>query len=270
MGEDVLTMNAPEITMNMTNEDTAPPPSAQEEPQSSGGSPWARRIPWILGIGAVIAGSRLLPTADWIAAVNTWVESLGAWGPLAYGAFYIAAALAFVPGSAITIGAGALFGLGLGTVVVSIASTTTAALAFPLARSLFRERVQRVASERASFQAVNAAIEDGGWKIVGLLRLSPVVPFSALNYLLGVTNVRYAPAVLVSWIAMLPGTLLYVYFGAIGKDVASGKERGPFEWALMIAGLVATLVVSIVLTRTAKARMADPQLSGEPDLSATN
>lgn len=214
-----------------------------------------KRLAWVLGIVAVIAGVRLLPTAEWIAAVNAWVESLGAWGPLAYGVFYIAAALAFVPGSAITIGAGALFGLGLGTVVVSIASTTSAAIALPLARSLFRKRVQAFAAERKSFQAVDRAIEDGGWKIVGLLRLSPVVPFSALNYLLGLTNVRYVPAVLVSWIAMLPGTLLYVYFGAIGRDVAGGKERGPFEWALMIAGLVATLVVTVVLTRMAKSRM---------------
>lgn len=218
-------------------------------------APWARRLGWIGGIAAVIAGVRLLPTAEWIDAVNGWVESLGAFGPLAYGAFYILAALVFIPGSAITIGAGALFGLGLGTVVVSIASTATAALAFPLARSLFRERVQSLASERRSFQAIDRAIADGGWKIVGLLRLSPVVPFSALNYLLGLTNVRYVPAVLVSWIAMLPGTLLYVYFGAIGRDVAGGKQRGPFEWALMIAGLVATLVVTVVLTRMARSRM---------------
>ena len=84
------------------------------------------------------------------------------------------------------------------------------------------------------------------------------------HYLLGVTNVRYIPAVLISWIAMLPGTLLYVYFGAIGKDVAGGKQRGPFEWALMIAGLVATLVVTVVLTRMAKARMnAEPNLPAD-------
>ncbi len=226
---------------------------------------WPKRIAWIAGIAAIVAGVRLLPTGEWIAAVNTWVESLGAWGPIAYGVFYVAAALAFVPGSAITIGAGALFGLGLGTVVVSIASTTCAAIAFPLARSLFRNRVQSVAKSRPSFQAVDRAIEDGGWKIVGLMRLSPIVPFSALNYLLGVTNVRYVPAILISWIAMLPGTLLYVYFGAIGKDVASGRERGPFEWALMVAGLVATLVVTVVLTRMAKARMQT-----ETDLPAEN
>ena len=99
------------------------------------------------------------------------------------------------------------------------------------------------------------AIADGGWKIVGLLRLSPVVPFSALNYLLGLTRVRYVPAVLVSWIAMLPGTLLYVYFGAIGRDVAAGAQKEPFEWVLLATGLIATLAVTVVLTRAARRRM---------------
>lgn len=255
MSEDVFTMNTPALTMNTTDQNESPGAQTQDGEPRSPKANWTGRIAWILGIAALVAGIRLLPTGEWIAAVNAWVESLGAWGPIAYGAFYIVAALAFIPGSAITIGAGALFGLGLGTVVVSIASTASAALAFPLARSLFRKRVQGVVKSRPSFQAVDAAIEDGGWKIVGLLRLSPVVPFSALNYLLGVTNVRYVPAVLISWIAMLPGTLLYVYFGAIGKDVAGGKEKGPLEWALMIAGLVATLVVTVVLTRMAKSRM---------------
>jgi uncharacterized membrane protein YdjX (TVP38/TMEM64 family) len=233
------------------------PSSGTAEPSATGSTAavWGKRLAWLAGLVAVIAGVRLLPTAEWIGSVTAWVESLGAWGPRASGAFYIVAALGFIPGSAITIGAGALFGLGLGTVVVSIASTASAAIALPLARSLFRERVQAFAKGRKSFQAIDRAIEDGGWKIVGLLRLSPVVPFSALNYLLGLTNVRYVPAVLVSWIAMLPGTLLYVYFGAIGRDVAGGTERGPLQWALMVAGLVATLVVTVVLTRMARARM---------------
>lgn len=209
----------------------------------------------LAAIVGVIAVSRMLPLTEWLGAVQARVEALGAWGPLAYGLFYVVAALAFVPGSAITIGSGALFGLGTGTLVVSLASTTAAALAFPLARTLLRDRVEAFAKERASFRAIDDAIADGGWKIVGLLRLSPVMPFSALNYLLGLTRVSYVPAVLISWIAMLPGTLLYVYFGAIGRDVAAGAEKGPFEWALLAAGLVATLVVTVVLTRAARARM---------------
>ncbi len=226
-----------------------------EAQPSATGRPWGRIALFTGGAIALVAAGRLLPVEAWLEWVQHQVKGLGGFAPVAYGLFYVVAALLFVPGAAITIAAGALFGLGLGTVVVSLSSTTAAAIALPLSRTLLRERVEAFAKERKSFRAIDDAITDGGWKIVGLLRLSPVVPFSALNYLLGLTNVRYVPAVLVSWAAMLPGTLLYVYFGAIGADVAAGKERGPLQWALMGAGLVATLVVTVVLTRMARARM---------------
>ena len=159
------------------------------------------------------------------------------------------------PGSAITLGAGALFGVGLGTIVVSIASTTAAAVAFPLARTLLRSRMERLAAGSRGFAAIDDAVAEGGWRVVGLLRLSPVVPFSALNYLLGLTRVPYVPAILVSWAAMLPGTLLYVYLGAVGTELAAGASKGWEEWTLLGVGLAATLAVTIVLTRAARARM---------------
>jgi len=231
-----------------------------QPPADTADDPASKRSPLrtaliLAGVIALVVASRSIPLEEWMAAVTTRVEALGVWGPLAYGLFYVVAALSFVPGSAITIGAGALFGLGTGTVVVSLASTMTAALAFPLARTLLRSRVESFAKERSSFRAIDDAIAEGGWKIVGLLRLSPVLPFSALNYLIGLTRVSYVPAVLVSWIAMLPGTLLYVYFGAISRDVAAGVKKGPFEWALLVAGLVATLAVTVILTRAARKHM---------------
>lgn len=222
-----------------------PQPHTESNEGPSTAGKWLRRGGMLLGVGALVFASRLLPIEAWMETVKSTVADLGVWGPIAYGAFYIVAALAFVPGSAITLAAGLLFGVGLGTAVVSIASTLSAAIAFPLARTLFRSRVQAFANSSKSFGAIDRAIEDGGWKIVGLLRLSPVVPFSALNYMIGLTNVRYVPSVLVSWVAMLPGTMLYVYFGAIGKDLGAGSEKGWKEWAVLGAGLVATLVVTI-------------------------
>lgn len=228
-----------------------------EETSSGGASKWLKRGVIVLAIGLVILGMRQLPTAEWIEAIRGEVDALGAFGPVAYGIGYVIAALAFVPGAAITIGAGTIFGLGIGTVIVSIASTTAAALAFPLARTLLRSRIEKLAAERKSFQAVDEAIEEGGWKIVGLLRLSPVVPFSALNYLLGLTSVAYVPAVLVSWVAMLPGTLLYVSIGAAGGEVAAGNEKSALEWTLLGAGLLATIVVTALLTKMARKRMRE-------------
>lgn len=224
---------------------------------------WRRWVAIAAGAALIVAGGRLLPVDRWLEAVRGAVADLGPWGPLVYGLFYVAAALAFVPGSAITLAAGTLFGIGLGTLVVSLASTTAAALAFPLARTLMRSRVESLARDSRSFGAMDDAIADGGWRIVGLLRLSPVVPFSALNYLLGLTRVRYVPAVLVSWVAMLPGTLLYVWLGAAGAEAAAGREKGWKEWTLLGVGLLATLAVTVALTRMARARMAERDVDVE-------
>ncbi|MGB0332716.1 MAG: TVP38/TMEM64 family protein [Planctomycetota bacterium] len=219
----------------------------------------AGRLRGLLAVAvlAVLASAAaFLPLGEVLDGVSERVEALGPLGPIAFGLFYVVAALALVPGSAITLAVGALFGVVAGTVVVSLASTATAAIAFLLARTLLRSRVEGLARKSAAFRAVDEAIADGGWRIVGLLRLSPVVPFNALNYLLGLTAVPFVPAVLVSWIAMLPATVLFVYFGAIGRDVASGASRSPAEWALLGVGLAATLGVTVLLTRMARARLA--------------
>lgn len=230
-------------------------PQDGAETGSSSVSKWLRLGAVLGAVALIIAAGRLLPVNEWLESVKGYVAGLGPAGPIVYGLFYIAAALAFVPGAAITLAAGALFGVGLGTAVVSVASTASAALAFPLARTLLRSKVEGLAKSSQSFSAIDDAIADGGWKIVGLLRLSPVVPFSALNYLLGLTRVRYVPAVLISWIAMLPGTLLYVYLGAVGTDLAAGAEKGWKEWTLLGVGLAATLAVTVALTSMARKRM---------------
>jgi len=210
----------------------------------------------ILLLGGLAGAAAFLPLGELLDGVSQRVETLGPLGPVAFGLFYVVAALALVPGSAITLAVGALFGVVMGTVVVSLASTATAAIAFLLARTLLRSRVEGLARKSKAFRAVDEAIADGGWRIVGLLRLSPVVPFNALNYLLGLTAVPFVPAVLVSWIAMLPATVLFVYFGAIGRDVAAGASRTPAEWALLGVGLTATLGVTVLLTRMARVRLA--------------
>jgi len=247
----------------MDAEATSPfdPMNARDSNGEAEGAPRSRGQTWLrrIAIGAVVVGvvvlGRALPVDEWLETVKAHVAEMGAWGPIAYGLFYVVAALLFVPGSAITIAAGALFGLGLGTLTVSLASTASAAIAFPLSRTLLRARMEAFLADKPSFKAVDEAVAEGGWKIVGLLRLSPVLPFVVLNYALGLTGVRYVPAVLVSWITMLPGTLLYVYFGAAGAKAAAGGERSWEEWAVLGLGLVATLAVTVVLTKLARKRM---------------
>lgn len=215
----------------------------------------------VVAAAAVFAAARLLPLADWLGAFQAWVSRHGVWGALLYALVYVAAALLFVPGSLLTIGAGALFGLLWGTVIVSIASTTAAALAFLIARHVARARVERLAERSPTFGAVDHAIRDRGWRVVALLRLSPVVPFSLSNYLYGLTAVglrHYVPA---SWAGMLPGTVLYVYLGAAGRAAAAGGGRTPAEWVLLAAGLAATVAVTVLLTRAARRELARSRLA---------
>ena len=217
------------------------------------------RLRWVAiaaAIALVLAMMRIVPIDRGIAVFEEWVAALGLWGPLVFAVVYVLAALAFVPGSLLTLAAGAVFGLGLGTVVVSLASTLTAATAFLIARYLARARVEVAARADARFAAIDAAVGKGGWKIVGLLRLSPAVPFSLSNYLFGLTPVRFIPYAVTSFVAMLPGTFLYVYLGyagRVGAEAAAGDAgRSPLEWALLAVGLLATVAVTVYVTRLAR------------------
>jgi uncharacterized membrane protein YdjX (TVP38/TMEM64 family) len=220
-----------------------------------------KQMPWkwiglgVAGIGLLVA-MRMLPVGEWLKAFNEWVTGFGPWGIVIFIGVYILATVVFVPGSALTIGAGLIFGLLWGTVAVSIGSTIGAALSFLIARYLARDAVSARMGKNEKFAAIDRAIGEQGWKIVALLRLSPLVPFSLGNYIYGLTAVRFWPYVLASWIAMLPGTVLYVYLGYVGKaglEAASGAtQRSPLEYVFMAVGLAATVAVTVYVTRLAK------------------
>lgn len=201
---------------------------------------------------AVLLLMRTVPTERLLGAVQVWIDGLGLWGPLALGVIYILAALLFVPGSLLTLAAGAIYGLSLGTIIVSLASTTAAALAFLIARHAARDTVRRKVERSPKLAAVDEAIGEEGWKIVVLLRLSPAVPFNLQNYLYGVMAVRFWPCVLASWVAMLPGTFTYVYLGSLGRTAAAGRDTSLAEWALRGIGLLATIAVTVYVARLAR------------------
>jgi uncharacterized membrane protein YdjX (TVP38/TMEM64 family) len=174
---------------------------------------------------------------------------------------YAVAVVAFVPASLLTLAAGAIFGLAWGTVYVFVAASVGAAGAFLVARYLARGAVEKRLDGNERFAAVDRAVGEQGRKIVFLLRLSPVFPFNLLNYALGLTRVGFADYLIAS-IGMLPGTVLYVYSGKLAGDVAAvaggaGPERGPAETALLVVGLLATLVVTTFVTRIARRALAE-------------
>lgn len=222
----------------------------------------------LLGLAAVatlaVAGRK---AGGLIPAFSTWVDGLGVWGPVAFVVGYAIAAVALVPGSLLTLAAGAIFGLGKGTALVLIAATLGASAAFLVSRYLARDLVERRLAGNPRFAAIDRAIGTQGRKIVLLLRLSPVFPFNLLNYALGLTRVRFADYFVAS-IGMLPGTLLYVYYGKVAGDVArlaggAPVERGPEYYGVLALGLLATVVVTTLVTRTAR-RALEQVTDGDP------
>jgi uncharacterized membrane protein YdjX (TVP38/TMEM64 family) len=230
--------------------------------KTAGNNSVARGIIVLGAMLALVVLGRVLPVAAWFESLNAWVRGQGWWAPFVFGAVYVAATVLFLPGSVLTLAAGAIFGVVRGTIIVSIASTTGAALSFLIARYVLREWVTRRLATNARFTAIDHAIGREGAKIVLLLRLSPVVPFNALNYLLGLTAVRFLTATLASWIGMLPATVVFVYLGSAGRAglAAASGASGETDWLKLFvygAGFVATLAVSVIVARIARRALRD-------------
>jgi uncharacterized membrane protein YdjX (TVP38/TMEM64 family) len=170
------------------------------------------------------------------------VKTLGPWGPLVFIALYVAAAVAFVPGSILTVSAGAIFGLVAGTLYVFIGATIAACVSFALARGVLRRAIERRLESNPRLGAIDRAIAAEGRKIVFLLRLSPLFPFSLGNYALGLTRVSF-PDYALACLGMLPWTFVYVYLGSLAGDLALGWK---------VVGLLITGVGVLLAARLAK------------------
>jgi len=184
-----------------------------------------------------------------------WVDGLGVWGPVVFILGYALATVAFIPGSLLTLAGGAIFGIFEGTIYVFAGATLGATAAFLLARYVARRAVERRLESSRRFAAIDSAVAKEGRRIVVLLRLSPIFPFILLNYGLGLTKVKLWDYVVAS-LGMIPGTLLYVYYGKLAGDVAAlaagaGPEKDWKYYTVLIVGLVATVVVTTYVTRLA-------------------
>jgi uncharacterized membrane protein YdjX (TVP38/TMEM64 family) len=217
------------------------------------------RWKWLLYLGAVIAligSARYFHVQDLLKHALDWVGGLGPSGAIIFVAIYVVATVLFIPGSVLTLGAGAAFGVVWGSVYVSIASTLGATCAFLVGRYLARNVIARKIEGNERFTAIDKAVANEGWKIVGLTRLSPVFPFTLLNYAFGLTQVKLRDFVFASWIGMMPGTVMYVYLGSLAKAATGERIRTTGEWVLYGVGLLATVVVTIFVTRIAKQALA--------------
>jgi uncharacterized membrane protein YdjX (TVP38/TMEM64 family) len=205
---------------------------------------------------ALVVAARLLPVERWAERLIENVHGAGAWGAVAFTAAYVTAPLLLIPGSLLTLGAGFLYGQFFGTLLVSPASVVAAAIAFLLGRTALRKRVERRITSDPRLRAIDAAVAENGFRVVFLLRLSPVVPFSVLNYALGATRVGFWTYVAASFLGMLPGTFLYVSLGAAAT--AATQLKGAHGGALpLIAGVVVTIAAVVVLTLIGRRALRD-------------
>jgi len=230
----------------------------------------------ILVLALVVGTLLFLPVRQWFMDFELYVKSLGAVGPLVVVVIYVLATVFFVPGSAITVGAGTLFGLKTGFLVVLVGANLGALCSFLLARSFLRQKVASWAAAHPRFRSLDQAIGKHGFKMIFLTRLSPVFPFVLLNYLLGLTAVRAGAYVLANLIGMLPGTFLFVYIGATARDAlaAQADPSGDFYQQLFkYVGLAATVAVVVLVTRIARKALREAEqvhegsaVAGQPTL----
>lgn len=214
-----------------------------------------------LGIGLVIGlaiAFKHFNLQTLLQSTLAWVKSLGTTGIIAFMVIYNLATVLFIPGSLLTLGGGALYGLVWGSVYVVVAATLGATIAFWVGRYFARNWVIDQIQEHPKFLAIDQAVASSGFKIVLLTRLSPIFPFNLLNYAFGVTSVSLKDYLLGS-IGMIPGTILYVYIGSLAGDIAAlgmAQTMSPqaqiAQWLIKIVGLLATVGVTLYITRIAK------------------
>jgi uncharacterized membrane protein YdjX (TVP38/TMEM64 family) len=193
-----------------------------------------------------------------------WINSLGAIGGIVFIGIYIIATLAFLPAALLTLGAGVIFGVTWGSIYVFIGATLGAIAAFLVGRYLAQGWVKEKISSYKKFAIIDKAVSKEGLKIVLLVRLSPLFPFNLLNYAFGITSVSFQDY-LIGSVGMIPGTIMYVYFGSLVGDIALiGSKNQPgniiLHWVIQIMGLIATIAVTVYVTKIAKKALKDENL----------
>jgi uncharacterized membrane protein YdjX (TVP38/TMEM64 family) len=236
-------------------EQDPPPPAGPTGRPGASGSGW--RLLALAGVASVVVAAGLfLPVHGWLLAFLDWSRGLGVWGPICLAGLYVLGCVLLLPGSLLTLGAGFAFGLVRGLLAVMVGAVVGAAAAFLLGRTVARGWVEGRLAAYPRFRAVDEAVGREGFKIVLLTRLSPLFPFNLLNYAFGVTKVRFRDYFFASLLGMFPGGVMYIYLGTAARSLAEvaagGAPGGTAEHVLLGVGLLASVAVTVVITRIAR------------------
>ncbi|CAN5444813.1 hypothetical protein BH20VER3_BH20VER3_13230 [soil metagenome] len=206
----------------------------------------------LVGVLFVVA-SRYFPLADWVAQGQQKVMHLGAWSAISYPLLYAACNILLLPGGLLSMGGGFFFGLWWGFLIILIGNVSGAAISFFLSRWIGRRWLRRKLLRNATLEALEPAVEREGWKIILLSQLHPLFPTSLLNYLYGLTTIRFRTCIL--WVALgqAPGLFLYAYLGTLGQlglNLMRGKSHPqPGEYWLWGGGLLISIAILVLLGR---------------------
>ena len=227
---------------------------------------WTKVVLAVAAVILIVAIGWLLPVRPWTLALADYVRGAGAKGVLLFIAAYVVATVALLPGSVLTLAAGFAYGPVGGLLVASPASVIAGTIAFLLGRTTLRGWVQRQIATAPRARALDRAVGKDSFRLILLLRLSPVIPFNVLNYALGISEARLSQYVPASFLGMLPGTWMYVYLGSLAATAAElGDTRragASARLSLTVLGLAATVAVVVLVTRSAR-RALDEELAKE-------
>ena len=228
----------------------------------------ARHVPWLkiavvlAAIAGVAAALRFLPVAVWLKHFQDYVQGLGMAGYILYIVVYAVCCVAFVPASVLTLGAGLIFGVVGGSIVVIIGATLGSTAAFLLARTVMRHRIEALTANNAKFRALDRAISREGAKIVLLVRMAVIFPFTYSNYAFGLTGVALGPYVAATFLGIIPGTVAFVYIGAAAATAATTASK--VKIAVYVVGGAIALAVSIFVGRIATKAIRRAGIDDEP------
>lgn len=209
--------------------------------------PAVRILIGVLLLAAVAVAVRLLPALQWLEQFKSYVHGAGPIGYVLYILAYAVCCVLVIPALALTLGAGAIFGFVVGSIVAIVGATTGATLAFLLARTVLRHRVEALMHSRPQLAAVDRAVEREGVKIMLLVRLGGFPPFTWVNYAFGLTGIGVLPYFLTTLFGIIPGTLAFTYAGAAGSELLAG---GGNRIAITITA-IAAVAVSVYIARLA-------------------
>ena len=228
-----------------------------------------RRALYVQVAGLVVVGvaltvlSRFFPVVDWLAAVQERVMHWGAWSAFCYPLLYACCNVLLLPGGFLSVGGGFFFGLWWGFLIVLVGNVGGAALSFYISRWAGQRWLWPRLMGNATLEALHPAVEREGWKIILLSQLHPLFPTSLLNYLYGLTRVRFRTCMLWVAIGQAPGLFLYAYLGTLGQlglRLAQGKTHPRvIEYVFWTSGLLVAALILFFAGRIALRLLQEAQ-----------